>query len=260
MSTSQFTEVITASDLVSPPPHSNDKFTTIITETSLLEEDTPQPPIPYNDIVEYYNQMFLTLEEYQNFINATLKPWQNTLKFKYFNSMYWHQRSTTESIKRLRAQAQKLLDEANQLQERKSSTKQELERHLYMITRSELWKRLSNPVKIHPQPPFPRVRKVSRLTPNSPSSASHLRQTTYSNLPRIWQPIGFWCFQCDSPHHIKWDCRQYHCRICKIVAPGHSQKDCPEKNLQHEDNGQRGYHDTYGFEDSNLTGECWNRL
>ena len=91
MSTSQFTKVITASDLVSPPPHSNDEFTTIITETSLLEDDTPQPPIPYNDIVKYYNQMFPTLEEYQNFIDAKLKPWQNTLKFKYFNSMYRHQ-------------------------------------------------------------------------------------------------------------------------------------------------------------------------
>ena len=94
---------------------------------SLLEDDTPQPPIPYNDIVEYYNQMFPTLEEYQNFVDAKLKPWQNTLEFKYFSSMYRHQRSTTESIKRLRAQAQKLLDEANHLQERKSSTKQELE-------------------------------------------------------------------------------------------------------------------------------------
>ena len=40
------------------------------------------------------------------------------------------------------------------------------------------------------------------------------------------------------------------------MAPGHSQKDCPEKNLQHKDDGQRGYHDTYGFEDGNLTGEC----
>ena len=91
MSTSQFTEVITASDLVSPPPHSNDKFTTIITETSLLEDDTPLPPIPSNDIIEYYNQRFPTLEEYQNFVNAKLKPWQNTLKFKYFNSNYRHQ-------------------------------------------------------------------------------------------------------------------------------------------------------------------------
>ena len=59
MSTSQFTEIITASDLISPPPHSNDKFTTIITETSLLEDDTPLPPIPYNDMVKYYNQMTL---------------------------------------------------------------------------------------------------------------------------------------------------------------------------------------------------------
>ena len=138
MSTSQFTEIITASDLVSPPSHSNNEFTTIITETSLLEDDTPLPPIPYNDMVEYYNQMFPTLEEYQNFINAKLKPWQNTLEFKYFNSMYRHQQSMTESIKRPRAQAQKLLDEANHLQERKISIKHELERHLHTITRSEL--------------------------------------------------------------------------------------------------------------------------
>ena len=88
MSTSQFTKIITTSDLVSPPPHLNDKFTTIITETSLLEDDTPLPPIPYNDMVEYYNQMFPTLEEYQNFVNTKLKPCQNTLEFKYFNSMY----------------------------------------------------------------------------------------------------------------------------------------------------------------------------
>ena len=91
MSTSQFTEVITVSDLVSPPPQSNDEFTTIITETSLLEDNTPLPPIPSNDIIEYYDQMFPTLEEYQNFVNAKLKPWQNALEFKYFNSIYRHQ-------------------------------------------------------------------------------------------------------------------------------------------------------------------------
>ena len=64
MSTTQFTKVITISDLVSPPPFSNDEFTTIITETSLLEDDTPLPPIPSNDIIEYYDQMFPTLKEY----------------------------------------------------------------------------------------------------------------------------------------------------------------------------------------------------
>ena len=191
MSTSLFTEIITTSDLVSPPPHLNDEFTIIITETSLLEDDTPLPPIPYNDMVEYYNQMFPTLEEYQNFVNTKLKPWQNTLEFKYFNSMYRHQQSMTESIKRLRAQAQKLLDKANHLQERKISIKHELERHLHTITLSELRKCLCNPVKIHPQNPIPRVQKVSRLTPNSLSSSSHPCQNTYSNLPQIRQPIGF---------------------------------------------------------------------
>ena len=102
MSTSQFTEVISASDLTSPLPHLNNEFITVINETLLLENDTPLPPIPNNDIIEYYDQMFLTLKEYQNFVNAKLKPWQNTLKFKYFNSMYQCQQSTYESIKRLR--------------------------------------------------------------------------------------------------------------------------------------------------------------
>ena len=91
MSTSQFTVVITASDLTSPPPYSNNKFITVITKTSLLENDTPLPPILNNDIIEYYDQMFPTLEEYQNFVNAKLKPWHNTLELKYFNSMYQHQ-------------------------------------------------------------------------------------------------------------------------------------------------------------------------
>ena len=89
----------------------------------------------------------------------------------------------TDSIKRLRAQAQKLLDKANHLQERKISIKHELERHLHTITQSELQKRLCDPVKIHPQTPIPRVQKVSRLTPNSPSSSSHPCQNTYLNLP-----------------------------------------------------------------------------
>ena len=158
MFTSEFTEVITASDLASPPPHSNEEFITVITKTSLLESDTPLTPIPNNDIIEYYNQMFPTLEEYQNFVDAKLKPWQNTLEFKYFNSMYQHQWSTSKLIKRLRTQAQKLLEEANHLQERKkTSTRHELEQHLHMMTRPELQKHLCDPVKIYPQPPFPRV-------------------------------------------------------------------------------------------------------
>ena len=91
---------------------------TVITETSLLKNNTPLPPISNNNIIEYYNQMFPTLKEYQNFVNAKFKPWQSMLEFKYFNSMYQHQWSTSELIKRLRTQAQKLLEEANHLQEK----------------------------------------------------------------------------------------------------------------------------------------------
>ena len=227
-----------------------------IGQQNFLESDIPLTPIPNNNIIKYYDQMFPTLEEYQNFINAKLRPWQNTLEFKYFNSMYQHQWSTSELIKRLRTQGQKLLEAVNHLQERKISTRHELKQHLHTMTWPKLQKHLCDPIKIYLQPPFPRVQEVLRLTPTSPSSSFHPCRTIYSNTPQIQQLIGFWCFQCNSPHHIKWDCREYQCWICKIVAPGHSQRDCPEKNkLQHEDDGQQGYHDTYGFEDGNLTGE-----
>ena len=100
MSTSQFTKIITSSDLISLPPQSNAKFTTVITKNSLLENNEPLDPIP-NNIIKYYDQMSPTLDSYQKFVDVKLRPWQNTLKFKYFSSMYHHQQSTFESIKRL---------------------------------------------------------------------------------------------------------------------------------------------------------------
>ena len=65
----EFTKVITDSDLTSTPtPHSHE-FHSILTETSLLDTETPTPPIPYTDLIEYYDQMFPTLESYKNFMD-----------------------------------------------------------------------------------------------------------------------------------------------------------------------------------------------
>ena len=93
----------------------------ILTEASLLDTETPVPPIPHANLIEYYNQMFPTLDFYKSSMNRRLGIWEQDLQVKYFNSLYQHQRAMTNSIKILCDQAQKLLEEANRLQERKHS-------------------------------------------------------------------------------------------------------------------------------------------
>ena len=73
--------------------------------------------------------MFPTLNSYCNFVNQKLEPWQHTLELKLFDSLYRHQQSTMESIKRLRDQAQKLLEEANCVQKQCSTLCQWLDQH-----------------------------------------------------------------------------------------------------------------------------------
>ena len=84
-------------------------------------------------------------------MDRQLGIWEHDLQVKYFDSLYRHQRATTNSIKIMHDQAQKLLEEANQLQERKNSLCQEIDHHLYTITQPELRQHLYNPYKVQPQ-------------------------------------------------------------------------------------------------------------
>ena len=85
----EFIGVITNSDLT-PTPTSHE-FSSIITEASLLDTETPVPPIPHADLIEYYDQMFPTLDSYKSFMNRRLGIWEQDLQVKYFNSLYRHQ-------------------------------------------------------------------------------------------------------------------------------------------------------------------------
>ena len=109
----EFTEVITDSDLTpTPTPHSRE-FYSILTETSLLNTETPIPPIPHVNLIKYYDQMFPTLKLYKNVMDHQLGIWEHDLQVKYFDSLYHHQQATTNSIKILHNQVQKLLEKAN---------------------------------------------------------------------------------------------------------------------------------------------------
>ena len=241
----EFTEVITDSNLTSTPtPHSR-KFYFILTET-------PISPIPHTNLIKYYDQMFLTLESYKNIVDRWLGIWEHDLQVKYFDSLYCHQRATTNFIKILHDQAQKLLEEANWLQERKHSLHQEINHHLHTITQPELCWCLYSPYKVQTQPSIPTA-WPTQLIP----SASW---PTLRSNPNPKKQTVLCCFQCNSLTHIKWNCPQYHCQYCKDVAPGHLQQNCPKNGFERYDDGLHGHYNIGGEEDGNLNGECWKCL
>ena len=116
------------------------------------------------------------------------------------------QQSTTNSIKTLCNQVQKLLEEANQLQERKHSLWQEIDHHLHTITQPKLRQHLYNPYKVYPWPTSPIIQWTQ-------PTLSLSRPVLQSNPnPKKWTQLC--CFQCNSP--------QYRCRYRDDMAPGYS--------------------------------------
>ena len=79
----QFIKIIATSNLTTfPSQHtSNNTFTTILTESSLLETEDSIPTTPSTNIVEFYDQMFPTFDMYQSFVDQWLLIWKNNLEF-----------------------------------------------------------------------------------------------------------------------------------------------------------------------------------
>ena len=262
----EFTEIITSSDLLPPRPvsiSSSEEFPTIITESSLLE-----PPTETNDsqeeelksLIDLYDDTFNSLETYRNFTNTKLAPWSKTLEYKYFDTLYANHRATSGTIRNLRRQARELLEEADSLSRRHYVQRRELEDFVSKLPQSLFQRRLSDPYKVYPRPPRIITERISKPPPStshplpvpSTSAIRPLRPPYPSVTPR--QPIR--CFQCNSTLHIKWYCNDYRCRMCKKIAPGHSLKDCPQNQPEYYDDGQRGYFDIGGEENGNVMGEC----
>ena len=185
-------------------------------------------------------------------MNRWLGIWEQDLQVKYFDSLYQHQRATTNSIKILRNQVQKLLEEANRLQERKHFLWQEIDHHLHTIMQPKLRRCIYNPYKVYPRLTPP----ITRRTQPTPSSSWPVLRSN----PNPKKQTQLRCFQCNSLTHIKWNCPQYCCRYCEDIAPGHSQQNCPKNGSETYDDGYRGHYNIGGEEDGNLNGECWIRL
>ena len=138
----EFTEIIAEPSLVGIP--SAEEFLQTLVETSLIEP-TPSSPIDDRNLIEQYDEVFITPEDYQKFVETKMEPFRNLMDFRYFDTLYTEHRSLNNTAKRLRQQAQQLLAEADRLTTRDVKIREQVERHVKIITRRELRERLLKP-------------------------------------------------------------------------------------------------------------------
>ena len=139
----KFVDVITEGGLLSSPTSAT--FSTIITEASLVEIPIPEGQTNEKTITTLYDEVFTDAMSYRAFTENKLRPWENALEYKHFDTMYTNHRSLANTIKKLRQQAQALLEEADILTGRDFMLRQEIETHVSHITKAELRKRLHKP-------------------------------------------------------------------------------------------------------------------
>ena len=67
----EFVEVLTSLELLSPCSPSNEEFSTVLTDSSLLDLQESHVPNPETlDLIQIYDETFPSLNLYFNFVNA----------------------------------------------------------------------------------------------------------------------------------------------------------------------------------------------
>ena len=107
----EFVNVITEGELVSSPVSA--MFSTIVTEASLIETPSINDQINGKIIITLYDEVFVDAVSYQAFSKNKLRPWENALEYKHFDTMYTNHWSLVNTIWKLCQQAQQLLEQAN---------------------------------------------------------------------------------------------------------------------------------------------------
>ena len=162
----KFVDVLTEGELLSSPISAT--FSTIITEASLVEVPPTDGPINEEAIATLYDRVFTDTISYRAFTENKLRPWENALEYKHFDTMYTNHRSLVNTIGKLRKQAQMLLEEADILTGRDFMLRQKIETQMSKITKTKLCKRLRKPTlfrfKETPPPPQPQASSSLNLS------------------------------------------------------------------------------------------------
>ena len=144
----EFIDVITEGELLSSPVSAT--FSTIVTEASLVETPPIEGQLNKKSITTLYDKVFVDAISYWAFTENKLRPWENTLEYKHFNTMYTNHRSLVNTIWELHQQAQRPPEKANICTGRDFILQQEIETHVSRITKAELHKRLRKPIIANP--------------------------------------------------------------------------------------------------------------
>ena len=138
----EFVNVVTEGELLLSPVSAT--FSTIVTEASLVETPPIEGQLNKKSITTLYDKVFVDAISYWAFAENKLRPWENALEYKHFNTMYTNHWSLVNTIWKLCQQAQLLLEEADILTGRDFILQQEIETHVSRISKAKLHKRLCN--------------------------------------------------------------------------------------------------------------------
>ena len=104
----EFVDVVTEGELLLSPISAT--FSTIITEASLVKVPPAEGLINEKTITTLYNKDFVDAMSYRAFTENKLRPWENALEYKHFDTMYTNHQSLVNTIRKLCQQAQALLE------------------------------------------------------------------------------------------------------------------------------------------------------
>ena len=213
-------------------------FSTIVTEASLIEVPSTEGPINKKSITTLYDEVFINAMSYRAFTENKLRPWENALEYKHFDTMYTNHQSLVNTIRKLHQQAQTLLEEADILTGKDFILWQEIETHISKITKAKWCKRLCKPTQFYfRKTPIPPPQPQASSSPNLSACRHHICYMQSGEPMR--------CYECTSLSHIEWNCQLYICPLCGQRQPGHAQKNCPDC---YHDDGTWGYFDIEGGE------------
>ena len=231
----EFVDIVTKGELLSSLISAI--FSTIISKASLIEVPPAKGPINKKTITTLYNEVFVDAMSYRAFTKNKLRPWENALEYKHFDTMYTNHQSLVNTIRKLHQQAQALLEEADILTRRDFMLQQEIKTHVSKITKAELCKRLHKPTLFHfKETPIPPPQPQASTLSLNLSARQH--RICYM---RLGEPMR--CYKCNSLSHIKWNCQHYVCPLGGQRQLGHAQKNCPD---HYHDNGTHGYFNIEG--------------
>ena len=87
----EFIDVVTEGELLSSPISAT--FSTIVTKASLIETPPIEGQLNEKSITTLYDKVFVDTISYRAFTENKLRPWENTLEYKHFDTMYANHQS-----------------------------------------------------------------------------------------------------------------------------------------------------------------------